>query len=344
MEFLMKVRRFTILVLLPAALLAAGCSSSMKLSSDYFDEASPWPNYHGDTCATGCAPKGEFAGRLDIVWEEQMSGKPAGPLTIQCGVLAVPSTRNRIEMYDVTDGKRLGKIKTKGPVQSGMVQNEDYAYYAVGLGNRVSCFDLRMGNERWKRYIKDASRGSIIVADRLLVGSATGRLTAYDLADGSETWAFTGEDDRFTAPAAAGHGLVYQPGVSGYLYALSPEDGTERFRVKVGGPMVSGVAVTDLVVGADMLGHVFGLDPADGTVRWRTDIAGPIWTKPAVADGRVFVGHSGGELVALGLQDGRVLWRFQTFEVIVASATVLGRYPSPGRVMTRSAGGGGVRT
>lgn len=322
----MMIRRLAILVLLSAALIAAGCSSSIKLGSQYLDEASPWPYYHGDTCATGCAIVGDFSGRLNIVWESEMNGKPAGPLTIQCGMLAVPSTKSRIDMYDIGTGEKLGKIKTRGPVQSGMVKDDEYAYYAVGLGDKVTCFDLRMGTERWERYVKDASRGSIIVEDRLLVGSATGRLTAYDLQDGSSAWVFTGEDDRFTAPAAAGHGLVFQPGAGGHLYALNPEDGAEVYRVKVGGPMVSAVAVTDLVIGADMLGHVYGIDPKDGEIRWSTDISGPIWTKPAVAEGRVFVGHSGGELVALSLLDGRVLWRFQAFEVITASAMVLGRY------------------
>ena len=45
---------------------------------------------------------------------------PAGPLTLHGGSLAVPSTRNRVEMYETGTGRRSGKIKTKGPVQSSI--------------------------------------------------------------------------------------------------------------------------------------------------------------------------------------------------------------------------------
>jgi len=329
MEFLMAPRLLTILAA-AAAMLAAACSSSLQLSPENLQEGSPWPYYHGGASATGCAPAGEFAGRLDVIWETSMAGKPAGPLTLHGGSLAVPSTRNRVEMYETGTGRRSGKIKTKGPVQSGLVAEGGYGYCAVSIGNRLSCFDLRSGDEQWKRFVKETARGAIVAANRLVIGSATGRLTAYDPADGREVWTFEETQDRFMAPPAAGHGLVFQPGVSGFLYALDPNDGTERYRVKVDGPMVGGVAVAELVVGADMPGRVYGIDAQDGTVRWRTDIGAPVWTKPAVAEGRVFVGHSGGELVALNLVDGRVLWRFQAFEVIAASAAVIGRFVAVG--------------
>ena len=66
-------------------------------------------------------------------------------------------------------------------------------------------------------------------------------------------------------PATSAGGLVFQPGSSGILYALSPEDGTEQFRVELQGPMVGAVAgAGDLVIGTDLHGHVYGIDAATG--------------------------------------------------------------------------------
>lgn len=314
---------------LPAMVLVlVGCSGGFKLSSEYIATMpSMWPFHHGDAASAGVSPSRGYTGRLDVIWEKQAPGKASGPLTLHDGFLAVPSTKNRIILYDNETGRYLDKIKAKGPVQTGFMVSDSVGCFAVSPGgNRLSCIDLIRSEVLWQRRVKDASRGSIIVADRLLIGSSTGRLSAINLSDGTEAWAFCGEQERFTAPAAFGHGLVFQPGASGVLYAIAPEDGKERFRVKVEGPMVGGVAVADVVIGTDMPGHVYGISPTDGTLLWTTDIGGQIWTTPAVAGGLVFVGHAGGELVALRERDGQIVWRFRTVEVVTASASVVGQF------------------
>ncbi len=328
MEFLMNRSLTALFGLLLAALAAGGCSSSYKISSDHLLKPSPWPYYHGSSASTGERLAGDFAGRLDVVWEHEINGKLSGPMTLLNGFVAVPSSKSRIWLFNVETGRKMGKIKSKGPAQTGLVLSDTLALFAVAPKySRLVCLNLRQGNQVWQRRIKDCSRGSIVVGDNFLIGSVTGRLTAYRIADGAEGWSFYGEEeDQFTAPAASGHDLVFQPGSKGILYAVSAEDGTERYRVNLQGPMYAGVAVGDLVVATDVLGNVYGIDPSDGTIRWTTGVGGPVWTTPAISNGIAYVGHSGGELVALRIEDGMVLWRFLAREVIVASPVVVGRH------------------
>ena len=314
------------LLIAAAAFLGVGCSSGYKFSAAQFERPSAWPYYHGSVEATGAVPAGTFSGKLDVIWEKGEPGKSSGPLTLHHGVLAWPSAKRRIKFFDAETGEYAGKLKGKAASPSGLVLADSVGCFAVEPSrNYLACFDLSRGKELWKRPLSDASRGSILVGNRLLIGSASGQLTAFDLDDGSKVWSFSAED-RFEAPPAFGHGIVFQPGGGGVLYAVSPDDGAELYRVELDGPLVSAVAVSDLVIAADMLGHVYGIVPADGSIAWRVKVGGPVWTSPAVSDGRAFIGHSGGELVALDVSDGHILWRFQAVEVVRASAIVVGSW------------------
>ncbi len=317
-----------LLILIPAvalALVIAGCGAQFRYEREELANPSPWPVPRGTVEATGAYPGGTFAGHLDVLWEKRDPGKPSGPLTLQHGFLVYPSVKRRFRFRDSETGDYIGKIKSRAPSQTGLTGRDSIGCFAVQPPrNQLTCMDLLHGDHLWQTPVKDASGGSIIVENRLLIGAA-GRLTAYNLSDGEIAWTFEVED-RFTAPPSYGRGTVFQPGESGTLYALESDSGQERFRVELDGPSVAAAAVGDLVYAADMRGHVFGLDPADGRVVWKTDVGGPVWTAPAVADGRVFVGHSGGEVVALDAVDGHVLWRFETIEVVRASVTVVGSY------------------
>ncbi len=287
---------------------------------------SAWPYYRGDVAGTGSIGGGSFDGSLDVIWEGRESGKPSGPLTLNNGALAFPSVRRRAKFFDSETGEYLGKINGKGAVQTGVVVEDSLLCFAVSPRHRLSCFNAVRGGERWRRSVKDASAGSIIVAGRLLVGSGTGRLTAYDLADGSEMWTFTGDSDRFTGPVAYGHGMLFQPGAAGCLYAVSPDDGSLLWKTDVSGSVPNPVAVDDLVIFGDVTGFAYGVDPTDGAIAWRTKVGGPIWTAPAVDNGRAFFGHSKGALVALDVRTGAILWTFKTVDVVRASAVVIGDY------------------
>lgn len=305
---------------------AAGCGGGYRLSRDEVGLTSVWPYHRGDLASSGSLPDGAFSGRLDVVWEFTSNDKPAGPMVISHGRLAYSGTRKKIKFLDPNTGKYLGHIKSKGAAQTGIVVKDSLGCFAVGPAkNKLRCVNLLNGHGLWTRRVKDAAGGSIIVENRLLVGSGDGCLLALGLLDGQLEWSFRAEG-KLTVPATYGLGKILQPCDNGILYALSPDSGKEIFRTRLDGPIVSPVSAAGLIYCADMTGNVYGIDPADGNIAWRSYLGGPIWTSVAVADGRLVVGHSGGEVVALDAASGRVLWRFDTGEVVRSSAVIAGKY------------------
>lgn len=326
MEFLKTKLRVVWLPMLALGLLA-GCSVAYRADKSSVELPPIWPFYHGDPASRGVWSEGGFTGKLDFVWEYRSNDKPAGPLTMYHGHVVYPGARNKIKFVQLQSGIETGYIKPKGHVQTGMIASRHLGFFAVGpKQNLVKCVDLTNGNRVWKRHLYDPTSGLILIDRRLIVGSSRGTLLALRPTVGDELWSFSAEENTFTAPAAYSDGRIYQPGDKGVLYAIDFDDGRELFRVTLGGPLVSPVAVGELVYVTDMSGHVYGLDRSDGQIVWREKLSGPIWTTPAVAGGKLVVGHSGGEVVALDAATGRLLWKYAAVDVVRASVIVVGDF------------------
>jgi len=309
-----------------AAIGLSSCGKKYRLRHEDISSEGNWAFSRGDLSARGSRGEASFDGRLNILWKASTRGKPAGPLAISNRTLVFSETRKRVNFYDVVTGDYKGRIKTKGVAQSGVVVKDSLAFFAVGpKRNKLSGYNLLRRKTLWVRPLRDAMPGPIIVDNRLLVSSGAGSLEAYSPQDGSDCWRFEA-DTRLTASASFAGDRIFQPADQNVLYALAADDGQELYRVELEGPIVSVVAIDDLVYVTDVLGYVYGLEPSDGSVVWKTQLEGPIWTSPAVASGRVFVGHSGGEVIALDATDGSELWRYRTIDVVKASPVVVGRF------------------
>jgi outer membrane protein assembly factor BamB len=317
-------RSMLFLWLIVVAAMLTACSNKYHLRQADMTPNPAWPYQRNTVAATGSREEATFSGRLNLLWTASVSGRPAGPLAIYNNTLVLPETKNKIRFYDRQTGKQAGKLRTRGVPQTGLVMADALGFFAIGpTRNILKCYDLTRHKQLWHRDLTDALPGPILVNSRLLVGSSEGRLCAYTLEDGKCDWRFE-PGRRLSAAASFGFGKVYQPADRGMLYVLSPDDGRELYHVQLPGPIVSSVAIGELVFVTDVLGHVYALSPDDGRVIWETNLDAPIWTSAAIAHGRVFVGNSGGEVVALDARDGRVIWRHQTREVIRASPLVVG--------------------
>lgn len=320
-------RLFTTLL---AIFVLSGCGVKYKLDRDQITPEAPWPVYHRGPSNTGAVADGEFDGHLKMLWKTRNSGKPAGPLALANHAVVFPDTKKKLRFYDLLSGKEQGRIKLKGSPRSGLAIQDSLGFYALTRrGSYVGGFDLIRYKSLWKRRIKDANPGPIIVYNRLIVSSGDGLVQAYRLDDGELLWQHELEG-RLETSASFAEGRIWQANDQGALVALAVDDGSELVRAQLPGPVVSPLAVTDRVYAVTMTGHVCALDPADGTMLWQVDLGAPTWTTPAVADGRLFLGMSSGRVVALDAADGHELWHRDTESVVRASAVVIGSVVAAG--------------
>lgn len=321
-------RYLSLIIITALGLMASltGCTKKYHLQRDDLTVETPWPYHHGRADSRGLAVPAKFSGELTELWAKRVPGKPAGPLTIHHNALLYPSTRKKIRVYSLSDGEFRGKIKTKGPVQSGVTVADSIAFFAVSpRKSHLRAVNMLSGKTVWKRPIKDVCQGSIIVNNVLIVSSTDGQVQGLDIISGDQVWTYQA-DQRLAAPPVVSGDTVFQVGDHGRLYLLSASDGRELSRLDIEGTLVAPVVVGRAVYATDLSGSVFALDVVTGTTIWRSDLDGPLWTTGALGENQLVVAHSGGEVIALDLIDGTTRWKVDLGQTIKASPIIVGQY------------------
>jgi outer membrane protein assembly factor BamB len=153
--------------------------------------------------------------------------------------------------------------------------------YAADYKGLLVSLDEASGRKRWEIETDlPFSGGPGISGSNVFVGTEDGTVHAYDSGTGASKWVANVSSEILAAPMA--------------------EDG--------------------IVVVRSIDGRIFGLDEDTGTRLWIYDHSVPLLTlrgnsEPLIRAGIVYIGYDGGEVVALRLQDGILIW-----EQVVISA------------------------
>ncbi len=212
----------------------------------------------------------------------------------------------------------------------------------TSLGNGV--FDgATFGLERvWSQPLGSAYSGITVVDGRLVTTFSDGAsdyLVALDASNGAEQWRYrisdtykgdSNSDDGPLATPAIDGGVVYGLGSWGDLFAVSLEDGKERWRLDLVadfGAVMRGAGFTtaptvlgDLLVvetGGDDGRSISAFERATGALRWSTGDDPVTYQSPLVLGlgGEVsLVAITDRSLLGLAPETGEVLWRHQHTE------------------------------
>lgn len=213
------------------------------------------------------------------------------------------------------DGSERWRIGTGSAETSPAVV--DGALY-IGKQDHVCAVDAETGSERWRAETGGYETSSPAVADgTVYVGTwddGGGVAYALDANDGTERWRVE-HDERVVAQVVA-DGTVYVGTERGIVYAVAAADGSEQWRVDTGGTISESLAVAGgtVYVADSYKPIVHALDASDGRREWRyePERLEEGFVAPAVANGTVFLGSSGGEICALDADDGTEQWRSTT--------------------------------
>ena len=146
--------------------------------------------------------------------------------------------------------------------------------YAADYNGLLKAVDADSGRTQWEIKTKlPFTGGPGISADLLLMGTQDGEVFAFDASTGTQLWSATVTSEVLAAPSEA--------------------DG--------------------IVVVRCIDGRVFGLDANTGQRVWVYDHDVPLLTlrgnaPPLIRAGVVFIGYDGGQVVALRMDNGNLMW------------------------------------
>jgi outer membrane protein assembly factor BamB len=180
--------------------------------------------------------------------------------------------------------------------------------------------EARVGLEtHWRKRFGVGVDGHFVRLDiallgkRVFVADRRGRVWAVQAEDGAGLWEVN-TDALLAAGVGAGEGLVLVATGEGEVIALDADDGSERWRAQVGSEVLAVPRVDrGIVVVQSADGTIVGLNAEDGERLWIYDRSVPVLTlrgtsSPLLGGGAVLAGFANGKLVALTLDQGRIIW------------------------------------
>ncbi len=215
-----------------------------------------------------------------------------------------------------TDGQRLELVPY---VYAGKV------YVADSRGN-VEAIDAVSGDRIWEHETGLPLSGGPGAGDHLvLVGSRDGELIALDATSGTERWRTRLSSEILSVPkAAAGRVVVHT--MDGNLFGLDAADGRQVWLFSRSVPVLTLRGSSSPVISGDKVicgfasGKLNAFDLQTGELQWESSISIPsgrtelermvdIDGELAVVDGVIYVATFQGDLAAVSLETGVVLWR-----------------------------------
>ena len=197
--------------------------------------------------------------------------------------------------------------------------------YVADRNGAVSAYELDSGKLVWRNKTSLVISAGAGVGDGLvLAGSSEGRLVALDAETGEQRWVTDVPSEVLSVPKVY-QGIVVVQTVDGTISALKAEDGEKLWLYDRSVPVLTlrGTS-TPLVEGGVIIsgfanGKLVALGVRDGREIWSAAVAVPhgrtelqrivdIDADPIISSDILYAGSYQGRLVAVSLQDGRMLW------------------------------------
>lgn len=159
-----------------------------------------------------------------------------------------------------------------------------------------------------------------IVADgKAFILDSLGNVAAFDITSGRRAWRYNitpGSEERGEIGGGLGfyQGVLYVTSPYGEVIAMLGENGSEVWRRRIGIPLRGApTIVEDRLFALTADNQLFAIETSSGSVIWNhsgiaEDAAIVGAPSPAVQGGVVIAPYSSGELVALRVENGRILW------------------------------------
>lgn len=214
--------------------------------------------------------------------------------------------------------------------------------YSASRAGDVIAFDVKTGKELWKADLSDVdnkrsfwdsrlsallSGGPVAGLNKVFIGSEDGKIYALDAKSGELVWQANIKGEIISAPAVDS-GVVVVNTASGIMKAFNADDGAELWKIEQDVPALTlrGISQPVIASGGVIVGtgkgsvNVYLLKK--GQQGWTTEIGEPtgstelervidVDSSPVVFGDKVYAISSRGNIAAIELKSGRVLWKRQ---------------------------------
>lgn len=235
-----------------------------------------------------------------------------------------------VEMAETVPARVLWSTSISGGADEQRVKLVPYVegdrVYAASRGGEVRALDAATGRVLWSVDTElEISGGPGAGEGVVLFGTSNGEVVALDREAGSEKWRARVSSEVLSVPKA-NRGVVVVHTIDGKLFGLDAETGTQKWVYDRSIPVLtlhgssSPVIVENYVICGFASGKMVMLDLQNGDLLWEITVSAPsgrselermvdIDGDPLVIGDVVYAVTYQGEMAAVSIQTGVVLWR-----------------------------------
>lgn len=304
--------RNPLVVVLPALLLIAGCSSLNPFAAK--------PKNSPVSLAS-------FTSTMAVrsVWSLNIGkagGHPFKP-ALSNGHIFAANESGEVVCVEVAKGSLVWKIKTGMSLSAGVGVDAGSVVVASSDGI-VLALDAATGQTRWKYQAStEILSAPAVGSGTVVVRSVDNRIVALDAESGARRWYLQRNAPPLALRSAPGivisDGVAYVGLPAGRLLALSVLTGAPRWEAAIAEPKgatelerVSDVSGEPVLLGRDVCasayqGRVACMDIGNGTLRWARELSAAVG--PGMDQRYVFTADEKGNLQAFARESGSSVWR-----------------------------------
>jgi outer membrane protein assembly factor BamB len=276
------------------------------------------------------AASGRPAWRTSLRTEANSNALFGGGASYADGRVYVATGLGDVAALDASNGAQLWRVKPAGPLR-GSPTIAFNAAYVMTMDNQIIALDVANGATLWNMSGASAQAGVFGVAapaagqGTVIAGYSSGELTAYRYENGRELWSDALARTSIATSVATlsdidadpiiDRGRVFALGQGGRMAAYELVTGQRIWELSLAGISTPAMAGEWIFALTDD-GRLLCIASSNGRVRWVTQLAryrdeedkkGQIfWTGPVLANNRLWVGNSRGEIVSVAAADGTV--------------------------------------
>ncbi len=197
--------------------------------------------------------------------------------------------------------------------------------YVVDTYGNLLALDAANGRKIWSADADVRITGGIgYGADTVLIGTGEGEVIAYNATNGRELWRTAVSSEILSPPQRAGDTVIVRT-IDGKLFGIDAASGSRTWVYDRSVPSLTLRGTSTPVIYGDSViagfdgGRMAALDIGSGRLLWETRVAVSqgqseleqmvdIDSEPVIVDGVIYVATFQGQLSALDMEGGRLLW------------------------------------
>jgi len=273
----------------------------------------------------------EPTGSVEIFYNTQTNGVVQTPAIASDGTIYLTDD---FALYSLSNGGRLkweypihdGSPPTIGP--AGNIYLGTDCFLSALNPNGQLIWQTQLGNSgNLKTPAIDPIKGVIYTVNRKFA-----TLYALDINNGEIKWSRQTDDQNIafnfsTAPSLTNQGVILVGGYASFgapgLYAINPEEGTQKWNAHIGdiSHSVAAISQNTVYIGTDNY-SLYALDKASGDIKWSLNTKGKVYASPIIdADGTIYIGSESKNFYALN-PDGFTKWQAELNGTVSSSAVI----------------------